>query len=117
MLRQPGTTQDLLQPQLSPYLMPHVHWPGLTVLLGFNPVCINSNDPALTRSPFGSPWSLPTFTDSLAQGFCFQPLALQRELPLQGCIHLAGQSKPLFTRSGLQAAKRTNRPLGRSFAG
>ena len=115
MLRQPGTTQNLLQAQLLPYLMSHVHWPGLTVLLGFDPIGINGKD--LPGNPFGFLQPLPTFTCPLDQGFCFCPLALQCKLSLQGRLHPTGQCKPLFTRSGLQAAKRTNRSLARSFGG
>ena len=117
MLRQPSTTQDLLQAQLLPYLMPHVHWPGLTVLLGFDPVCINGNDPTLPGNPSGSLRPLPTFACPLDQAFCFRLLALQRELSLQGRLHLMSQSKPLFTGSRLQPSQRTERPLAWSFRG
>jgi len=57
--------------------MPHVYWPGLTVLLGFDPLCINGNDLTLPANPFGSLRPLPTFVSPLEQGFCFCPLALQ----------------------------------------
>src|SRR4030043_1071136 len=97
--------------------MPHVHRPGLTVFLGFDPLCINGNDPTLPEYPFGSLRPLTTFACPLNQGFCFCPLTLQRELPLQGRRHLMSQTKPLFTGSRLQPSQRTECPLTRSFWG